>query len=214
VVSLSRYFVKEAAFCSPGSTTLRGAVLFMDADGQHPPALIENWSATGSTAVTMSSIPPKAHRGKRAEASAAARRQCFYSLINWGARQKTRGRRRLPAAVAARRAALRQMRSAIAFFKGLASWIGFRQLRSDYEPATRIHGAQAGASDRYRPVGRRPDVVSVAPLRLASLLGILLAAGAHRVQRLDFDRGLCVRAHRAGLSSIIIGIMVIGGVRS
>ncbi len=36
--------------------------------------------------------------------------------------------------------ALRKLPERNRFFKGLASWIGFRQLRVDYEPAPRAHG--------------------------------------------------------------------------
>src|SRR3954471_495747 len=41
VVSLSRNFGKEAALMAGLDHARRGAVLFMDGDGQHPPALIE-----------------------------------------------------------------------------------------------------------------------------------------------------------------------------
>ena len=65
----------------------------------------------------------------------------FYALINWGARQKIpedAGDFRLLSPRAA--AALRQLPERNRFFKGLASWIGFRQIRVDYEPAPRAHG--------------------------------------------------------------------------
>src|ERR1700738_4740505 len=41
VVSLSRNFGKEAALMAGLDHARRGAVLFMDGDGQHPPALVE-----------------------------------------------------------------------------------------------------------------------------------------------------------------------------
>ena len=41
VVSLSRNFGKEAALLAGLDHARRGAVLFMDGDGQHPPALID-----------------------------------------------------------------------------------------------------------------------------------------------------------------------------
>ena len=41
VVSLSRNFGKEAALLAGLDHARRGAVLFIDGDGQHPPALIE-----------------------------------------------------------------------------------------------------------------------------------------------------------------------------
>ena len=45
VVSLSRNFGKEAALMAGLDHARRGAVLFMDGDGQHPPALVEGWWA-------------------------------------------------------------------------------------------------------------------------------------------------------------------------
>src|SRR6266436_5397879 len=54
----------------------------------------------------------------------------FYAVINWGARQKIpqdAGDFRLLSPRAA--AALRQLPERNRFFKGLASWIGFRQIR-------------------------------------------------------------------------------------
>src|SRR5262245_64275418 len=65
----------------------------------------------------------------------------FYALLNWGARHKIpedAGDFRLLSARAA--AALRAMPERNRFFKGLSSWIGFRQVRVDYEPAVREHG--------------------------------------------------------------------------
>ena len=41
VVSLSRNFGKEAALMAGLDHARRGAVLFMDGDGQHPPTLVE-----------------------------------------------------------------------------------------------------------------------------------------------------------------------------
>src|SRR6188474_878310 len=41
VVSLSRNFGKEAALMAGLDHVTKGAVLFMDGDGQHPPSLVE-----------------------------------------------------------------------------------------------------------------------------------------------------------------------------
>ena len=60
----------------------------------------------------------------------------FYTLMNWRARHKIpedAGDFRLLSPRAA--TALRQMPERNRFFKGLASWIGFKQKRVDYEPA-------------------------------------------------------------------------------
>ena len=140
VVSLSRNFGKEAALMAGLDHARRGAILFMDGDGQHPPDLIEKlvgyWIDGGYDVVYTA----KAHRDNES----ALRRLAvhgFYALINWGARQKIpedAGDFRLLSPRAA--AALRQLPERNRFFKGLASWIGFRQIRVDYEPAARAHG--------------------------------------------------------------------------
>src|SRR5262245_4556276 len=127
VIALSRNFGKEAALLAGLDHTRLGAVLFMDGDGQHPPALIErlvgHWLDDGYDVVYTA----KAHR----ESEPWLRRlgvKSFYALINWGARQKIpadAGDFRLLSPRAA--AALKQLPERNRFFKGLASWIGFRQ---------------------------------------------------------------------------------------
>ncbi|MBW8902452.1 MAG: glycosyltransferase family 2 protein, partial [Bradyrhizobium sp.] len=179
VLSLSRNFGKEAALLAGLDHARLGAVLFMDGDGQHPPTLIDKlvgyWLDQGYDVVYTA----KAHR----ESEPWLRRvgvKAFYSLINWGARQKIpadAGDFRLLSPRAA--AALRQLPERNRFFKGLASWIGFRQIRVDYEPAERIHGSTTW--NLYSLIGLSIEGLtsfSVAPLRIASLLGLLLAVGA------------------------------------
>src|SRR5216684_5521364 len=179
VVSLSRNFGKEAALMAGLDHARRGAVLFMDGDGQHPPNLVEqlvsHWIDGGYDVVYTA----KAHRDNESFPRRLAVRG-FYALINWGARQKIpedAGDFRLlsPRAVAA----LRQLPERNRFFKGLASWIGFRQIRVDYEPAPRAHGRTTW--NLYSLIGLSIEGLtsfSVAPLRLASLLGVLLATVA------------------------------------
>ena len=140
VVSLSRNFGKEAALMAGLDHARLGAMLFMDGDGQHPPDLIEalvaRWLDDGYDVV----FTAKAHR----ENESRLRRFSafvFYELINWGARHKIpvdAGDFRLLSPRAAE--ALRRLPERNRFFKGLASWIGFRQIRIDYEPAERRHG--------------------------------------------------------------------------
>src|SRR6202161_2851894 len=179
VVSLSRNFGKEAALMAGLDHSRRGAVLFMDGDGQHPPDLVEklvgHWIDDGYDVVYTA----KAHRDNESFLRRVAVHG-FYALINWGARQKIpedAGDFRLLSPRAA--AALRQLPERNRFFKGLASWIGFRQIRVNYEPAPRAHGVTTFSPARL--VGLSIEGLtsfSVAPLRFASLLGVLLATGA------------------------------------
>jgi glycosyltransferase involved in cell wall biosynthesis len=179
VVSLSRNFGKEAALMAGLDHARRGAVLFMDGDGQHPPTLVEklvgHWIDDGYDVVYTA----KAHRDNESFLRRLAVHG-FYALINYGARQKIpedAGDFRLLSPRAA--AALKQLPERNRFFKGLASWIGFRQIRVDYEPAPRAHGVTTFSAGRL--VGLSIEGLtsfSVAPLRFASQFGVLLSVGA------------------------------------
>src|SRR3569833_236570 len=174
VVSLSRNFGKEAALLAGLDHARLGAVMFMDGDGQHPPALIEqlvrHWIDDGYDVVYTA----KAHRDNEGFLRRGAVHG-FYALINWGARQKIpedAGDFRLlsPRAVTA----LRQLPERNRFFKGLASWIGFRQIRGDYEPAARVHGVTTfNAASLLGLSIEGLTSFSVAPLRFDSLLGVV-----------------------------------------
>ncbi len=132
----------------------------MDGDGQHPPQLVDtlvgHWLDDGYDVVYTA----KAHR----ENEPWLRRlgvKLFYAALNWGARHKIpedAGDFRLLSPRAA--AALRQLPERNRFFKGLASWIGFRQIRVDYEPAERAHGTTSwNLRSADRPLDRRADLV-------------------------------------------------------
>jgi hypothetical protein len=139
----------------------------------------------------------------------------FYALVNWGARHKIpedAGDFRLLSPRAA--AALRQLPERNRFFKGLASWIGFRQLRVDYEPAERKHGKSTWSLRSL--VGLSIEGLtsfSVAPLRLASLLGIVLAATALVFGAMILLETILYGKDVPGYPSLVVGLMVIGGVQ-
>jgi polyisoprenyl-phosphate glycosyltransferase len=212
VVALSRNFGKEAALLAGLDHARLGAVLFMDADGQHPPDLIEtlvgHWLDGGYDVVYTA----KAHR----ENESVTRRlgvKAFYAIINWGARQKIptdAGDFRLLSPRAA--AALRQLPERNRFFKGLASWIGFRQIGVAYTPTERLHGSTSWSARSL--IGLSLEGLtsfSVMPLRFASLLGAVLALSA-----LVFGGWMLIEAFLnerqvPGYPSLIVGLMVIGG---
>ncbi len=214
VVSLSRNFGKEAALMAGLDHARRGAVLFMDGDGQHPPDLVEqlvgHWIEGGYDVVYTA----KANRDNESLARRLAVAG-FYALINWGARQKIpedAGDFRLLSPRAT--AALRQLPERNRFFKGLASWIGFRQIRVDYEPAARAHGITTFNAGRL--VGLSIEGLtsfSVAPLRFASLLGVLLATGAFLFGLSIVWEVWTTGKQVPGYPSLVVGLMTIGGVQ-
>jgi glycosyltransferase involved in cell wall biosynthesis len=189
-------------------------MLFMDGDGQHPPALIEtlvgHWQDGGYDVVYTA----KAHRENESSVRRLGGRM-FYALLNWGARHKIpedAGDFRLLSPRAAD--ALRRMPERNRFFKGLASWIGFRQLRVDYEPAERLHGATAfGWGSLLGLSIEGLTSFSVAPLRLASLLGLVLALSALVFGISMLFEVIVYGVAVPGYPSVVVGLMVLGGVQ-
>jgi hypothetical protein len=139
----------------------------------------------------------------------------FYTTLNWGSRHKIpadAGDFRLLSPRAA--AALRQLPERNRFFKGLASWIGFRQIRVDYRPAERAHGSSTW--NLARLIGLSIEGLtsfSVAPLRLASLLGLLLAGTALVFGAVILFEVLFYGVAVPGYPSVVVGLMVLGGVQ-
>ena len=201
VVSLSRNFGKEAALIAGLDHARRGAILFMDGDGQHPPDLVEklvsHWIDDGYDVVYTA----KANRDNEP----FLRRQAvhgFYALINWGARQKMpedAGDFRLLSPRAA--AALRQLPERNRFFKGLVELDRLppdpRRLRTVATRARR-HDVQPGPADRV--VDRGTDVIFGGAAALCEP-----ARRAARVHRLHIrpDHSLGGLDHRQGRSPAI-----------
>jgi polyisoprenyl-phosphate glycosyltransferase len=214
VVSLSRNFGKEAALLAGLDHARLSAVLFIDGDGQHPTALIETlvgrWLDDGYDVVYTA----KAHRANES----AIRRvlvKSFYVLINWGTRTKIpedAGDFRLLSPRAAD--ALRHLPERNRFFKGLSSWIGFRQIRIDYQPRPRADGRTTWSTRSL--IGLSIDALtafSVAPLRVATMLGIVIAFVAFIYGGQIVYETVVYGERVPGYPSLFVGVMVLGGVQ-
>src|SRR6201995_4950511 len=150
----------------------------------------KNWSATGSRTATTSSTRPRR--------IAPMNRSCGgFRLLS---PPRRRGTGALP--------------GGNPFLKGLASWIGFRQIRVDYEPAAREHGMTTFSAGRL--VGLSIEGLpsfSVAPLRFASLLGVLLASAAFLFGLSILWETMIDGKSVPGYPSLVVGLMTIGGVQ-
>jgi glycosyltransferase involved in cell wall biosynthesis len=177
-VSLSRNFGKEAALTA-GLDRARGdVVLLMDADLQHPPALIPDmlaaWREGGDMIYTV--------RKTRDDESLVKKlgTRLFYRIVNAGSAVEIPANagdfRLLDRAVVD---ALKSLPERNRFMKGLYAWVGFRSVAVDYVPNERFAGE---SSFSMRGLSRLAvtgvTAFTNAPLRLWSALGAIIAVGA------------------------------------
>ena len=186
----------------------------MDGDGQHPPELAEKLIALWQDEHYDVVYTAKAHR----ENEPATRRlfaRIFYRVLNFNVRQEIpedAGDFRLLSPRAAD--ALRQLPERNRFFKGLSSWIGFKQIRVPYEPAPRAYGASSWNLRALLGLSIEGlTAFSAAPLRIASILGVLLSATAFLFGSWILFETIVLGRGVPGYPSVMVAIMVIGGVQ-
>lgn len=175
---LSRNFGKEAAMTAGLEIASGQVVVCMDADLQHPPALLPQMLARWCDGIDM----VYAVRQTRTDESLCKRigTRFFYQLMRSGEGlgvPENAGDFRLMDQAVVR--ALRQLPERNRFMKGLFAWVGFRVEPIYYSPPGRLHG-----KSRFRPLKLFRFAIdgltsfTTWPLRMLSLVGVLLSLGA------------------------------------
>ncbi|MBV8605632.1 MAG: glycosyltransferase family 2 protein [Pelomonas sp.] len=213
VVRFSRNFGKEQAITA-GLHLARGAVVVvMDSDLQHPPEripdMIEAWRG-GADVVNM-------RRRSRADESWLKRQAAgsFYRIIN------SLSDMPIPADVGdfrlfSRRAvdALNQLPERNRFMKGLFAWIGFPTATLEYDVAERAGGTSKW---RFRALWHFAvegiTAFSIQPLKLASKVGLLSSSLAFAYAFYIFVRALAYGDPVAGYPTLIVVILMLGGLQ-
>ncbi len=177
-VSLSRNFGKEAALTAGLDRAMGDVVLLMDADLQHPPALIPDmlraWREGADMVYTV-----RASRGGESFLKKLGTR-LFYRIVNAGSAVP------IPANAGDFRLldrcvvdALKSLPERNRFMKGLYAWVGYRTVAVPYEPNERFAG---DSSFSMRGLSRLAvtgvTAFTNAPLRLWSAVGATIAVGA------------------------------------
>ena len=177
-VSLSRNFGKEAALTAGLDRATGDLVLLMDADLQHPPALIPDmlraWRDGADMVYTV-----RATRGGESFLKKIGT-SLFYRVVNAGSAVP------IPANAGDFRLldrcvvdALKSLPERNRFMKGLYAWVGFRTVAVAYEPDERFAGATTFS---IRGLSRLAitgvTAFTNAPLRLWSAVGATIAVGA------------------------------------
>jgi glycosyltransferase involved in cell wall biosynthesis len=170
---LSRNFGKEAALCAGLEMAGGTAVIVMDADGQHPPALLPEmirvWQSEGVDIVEGVKIS----RGRETlfnKLSAGL----FYLL--WNKLSGFELRNASDFKLLNRRAvdAYLQMRERNLFFRGMTAWLGFRRAQIPFEVAERSGGSSGWSVFHLVSLALIGITsFSAVPLQVVTLTGVL-----------------------------------------
>jgi glycosyltransferase involved in cell wall biosynthesis len=214
IVNLSRNFGKEIALTAGLDHSCGDAVIVIDADLQDPPelipTLIERWREDGADVVY-------AQRRSRAGENWLKKTTAysFYRVLNKLSGQPVpldTGDFRL----LSRRAveAITLLREQHRFMKGLFSWIGFRQVAVGYERSPRLAGKTKW--NYWKLLNLSLEGItsfSLAPLRAASYIGLVAAAGAVIYGLIIIGRTVVFGNPVAGYPSLLVVMLFLGGVQ-
>jgi len=207
-IRLSRNFGKEAAILAGLLNATGDAVITIDADLQHPPelipAMIKAWEGGAQIVHGV-----KRDRGKEGWVSTLRAKVINLLLTRLGGVDvRSSSDFKLLDRIAVN--ALKCLPERKRFYRGLAGWIGFRQVTLLFDVADRQHG-QSGWSLRSLLGLALTATVSFTslPLRIVSVLGFLtflLALGVGSDALRSWIRGEAV----SGFVTIIITLLLIG----
>ncbi len=212
-LQLSRNFGKEAALSAGLCAAAGDMVLMMDADGQHPPALIarfvEHWRDGAEVVYAV--------RENRLDESRLKRfgTRCFYRLLN------AAGRFEVPAGAGDFRLMGRAAVDALLalpernrFMKGLYAWVGFDAVAVPYTPAPRRHGSSHFGL--WRLIGLSLDgltAFTTVPLRAVSLVGTTLALLAFGYGAFVTGSYLLYGNVASGWTTLVVSLMGFAGIQ-
>ncbi len=208
-LTLSRNFGKEAALCAGLEHAGGDAVVIMDADLQHPPALIPEmvrlWQEEGFDVVEG----VKADRGRESVASKVAAMTFYRTFrrstgidIGVASDFKLLDRAALDA--------LLTLREYDTFFRGLSAWVGFKRTAIPFTVQPRVGGhSKWSVRSLFRLAVKSLTSYTSAPLFVVFWLGILtgVAALVMTVETL----GMYFFGHAvSGFTTVILLLLFIG----
>ena len=213
VLQLSRNFGKEAALTAGLEASVGEAVVMMDADLQHSPALIPvfvaHWQRGADVAYALRESRADEAWFKRLGAKG------FYALVNAAARFE------MPAGAGDFRLMDRSVVEALMtlpernrFMKGLYAWVGFQSVAVPYRPDERVHGQSHFSPLRLARLSFDGlTAFTTWPLRAVSALGTLLALAAlayGAYLTLDY----LLNGHAvSGWTTLAVGLMLFSGIQ-
>ncbi len=209
-IRLSRNFGKESALAAGLEHASGNAVLVMDGDLQHPPALIplmvKAWQEGADVVEAI-----KQHRGRESSYS-KARAQIFYRIFTRLTGYDLHGASDFKLMDCRVLEAWRRMGERNLFFRGMNAWLGFKRIQIPFDVPERVDG-ESGWSilQLARLATTAVTAFSSAPLHLITLAGVSFVIFA-------FTLGIQTLYLKAsgqavdGFTTVILLLLVIGGV--
>lgn len=211
-ISFSRNFGKEAAMCAGFRHAKGDYVVLMDADLQHPPAMLEEmYRAIRDEGYDIAAARRVSRKGEPPIRSFFAR--CFYRLINKISKaQFVDGASDFR--MLSRRAvdALLELGEYNRFSKGIFGWVGFRTKWLPYENVERVAGETNWSFWKLFMYSLEGIVAfSTAPLAVASVMGILFCLAAFIWMGVIIVKTLIWGDPVAGYPTLACLLLFIGG---
>lgn len=172
-ISFSRNFGHQAALRAGLSQAKGDAVISMDADLQHPPAmlpeLIAKWREGYEVVATIRQTDKKLSLSKRLTST------WYYRVLNFLAglhlKEGAADFRLLDKKVVK---VINDQQESELFLRGYIEWLGFNQVSIPYMPAPRFSGATTYTYKKmFKLAGQGITQFSVKPLRVAFVLSVL-----------------------------------------
>ncbi|MFQ5417402.1 MAG: glycosyltransferase family 2 protein [Myxococcota bacterium] len=213
-IRFTRSFGHQAALIAGLHHAKGDAVVTMDGDLQHPPeflpTLIKAWREGVDVVNSVRQPPPGSSGGAKEGVS-----QLFYGVMRALTAVDV-----TPAAadfrLMDRKAvdAFNSFEERFVFMRGLVPWLGFSEAHFDYEVGTRFAGrSKYGVWRMFRLAVDGVLSFSVVPLRLIAILGLLttlFGIGFGLFALVSYAMG---RVGGAGWTSVVVLILVFGGVQ-
>ena len=211
-LSFSRNFGKEAAMYAGLSASRSELVIIMDADLQHPPAMIPEMMKGIEEGYDCCAASRSSRKGEAPIRSLFSR--MFYHLSNRMTNVK------MAYGAVDFRIMTRQMVDAILklseverFSKGIFAWVGFETRWYPYENVERTVGTSKWSFwGLFRYALDGITSFSIVPLRLVSLMGVVISLGAFIYILITLTQTLLFGIDVPGYVTTLCAVLFLGGI--
>ena len=209
-IRLSRNFGKEAALAAGLEHATGNAIVVMDGDLQHPPALIHTMMKCWKDGADVVEAV-KQFRGRESGYS-KARAQIFYRIFTRLTGYDLRGASDFKLMDRRVLEAWRRMGERNLFFRGMNAWLGFKRVQIPFDVPKRIGGESSwSVLQLTRLAMTAVTSFSSAPLHLITLTGVGFAIFALILGSQTLYLKIAGKAID-GFTTVILLLLVIGGV--